>query len=249
MRTPPQQKVSGDFLQGVENGRMDIDDVNSVHFICQLMAYDLCGNTHRKDCEADFERMRATRDQMTRENKDDIRAWMSALMCLPQIDHENQSRGEPKDTPTGSRAATTSSTHRPETRSMTRNKKRTSMNIKIAAINNNWIPGQPYIPKFVLYHSKLVLDKAVSNNIRTIVYEALTPRQRKPGYIYMYWFPGSFGYIKIGKTEKQPAERMAEWRRKCKHEVESTSEEIFPVQHVYLVEKLLHTELKDMRYH
>jgi hypothetical protein len=64
----------------------------------------------------------------------------------------------------------------------------------------------------------------------------------------MYWFPGNFGYLKIGKTEKQPVDRMAQWQRQCKHDVESASEEIIAVEHVFLVEKLLHTELRAERF-
>lgn len=70
-------------------------------------------------------------------------------------------------------------------------------------------------------------------------------------YLYVYWSPGNFGYIKIGATD-DVSKRLQGWEDKCKHDVrehrQQTSGERIVVKHAHRVERLVHTELKEVRY-
>ncbi|KAL1796207.1 hypothetical protein ACET3X_004747 [Alternaria dauci] len=76
----------------------------------------------------------------------------------------------------------------------------------------------------------------------------LTPRARDPGFIYMYWDRAFFGKIKIGYTNNL-AERLKTWKRKCNPEnaYHSGAESQVEMPHVFRVEQLIHTELKEYR--
>ncbi|KEF51991.1 uncharacterized protein A1O9_11981 [Exophiala aquamarina CBS 119918] len=98
---------------------------------------------------------------------------------------------------------------------------------------------RPYCPKA---HMK----KSASQRIREVLEEPLGPK--KEGYIYIYWHPGSFGYVKIGRSNNIKR-RLREWRQRCHVEVEqviNSGEELqFKVLYVGRIEKLIHAELKE----
>ena len=72
------------------------------------------------------------------------------------------------------------------------------------------------------------------------------------GLIYLYWIPGNFGFVKIGKTSGESTERrLKEWRDVCGHPLEEYTRGqtglTLQLPHAYRVERLVHTELKDYR--
>ena len=108
------------------------------------------------------------------------------------------------------------------------------------------------IQLFIPYRTKRT-SKPVSDILRETLVRSLTSREVTDGLIYMYWYPGNFGYIKIGLTEKKTiSERLAEWQRQCKHEAQphwtSEMQSGDRVPHVYRVEALVHAELNDHRF-
>ena len=108
------------------------------------------------------------------------------------------------------------------------------------------------IQQFIPYRTKRT-SKPVSDLLRETLEKSLTSRAKTDGLIYMYWYPGNFGYIKIGYTGRETiSERLAEWKRQCKHEAQphwtSEMQSGGRVPHVYRVEALVHAELNDYRF-
>ena len=98
-----------------------------------------------------------------------------------------------------------------------------------------WVPHRP---NAALSPTKL---------IETLLLRDLKPSEQAPGYIYMYWRPGDFGYLKIGRTKGLPEKRFKRWEKQCKCLVEDANRHSRYVQHVALVEKLIQAELRDRR--
>jgi len=92
------------------------------------------------------------------------------------------------------------------------------------------------------------MSRSISEMLRDVLTRPLTKRELNAGCIYMYWFPGNFGYLKIGKTNGYAGNRLEQWHRQCKHIVESVDTKLGAVAHVFRVEALVHAELKDVRY-
>lgn len=72
------------------------------------------------------------------------------------------------------------------------------------------------------------------------------------GYIYVYWNPGNFGYLKIGRTKHSNTDkRLKAWQSKCKVEVNQIADPHkgvqFSVRHPLRVENLIHAELNRYR--
>lgn len=71
------------------------------------------------------------------------------------------------------------------------------------------------------------------------------------GVVYVYWFPGNFGHLKIGVTTRAVEARLREWERTCGHRPHllypQTPAEREPVPHIYRVEALVHAELHQYR--
>lgn len=72
------------------------------------------------------------------------------------------------------------------------------------------------------------------------------------GYIYAYWHPGNFGYLKIGRTEDSDiSKRLKEWQSQCKLEVKQITDPNEPIQapvrHPVRIEQLIHAELQKYR--
>lgn len=74
------------------------------------------------------------------------------------------------------------------------------------------------------------------------------------GFIYVFWHPGNFGYVKIGRSS-DVERRLADWKKQCGYQVEEhvdgSRPEYTPVKipHTHRVESLIHAELKDKRRH
>ncbi|PGG96192.1 hypothetical protein AJ79_09691 [Helicocarpus griseus UAMH5409] len=72
----------------------------------------------------------------------------------------------------------------------------------------------------------------------------------KKGLIYIYWQPGNFGHLKIGKAVDVEG-RIYQWEMQCKKSVElyfpKDEADLQPVQHIFRVEALVHAELNNRR--
>lgn len=82
----------------------------------------------------------------------------------------------------------------------------------------------------------------------------VTASEKYPGQglIYLYWIPGSFGFVKIGKTSGESTKRrLGQWQRHCGHLIEEYTRGekglAMQLRHACRVEKLVHDELKDFR--
>ncbi|KAH8691550.1 T5orf172 domain-containing protein [Talaromyces proteolyticus] len=111
----------------------------------------------------------------------------------------------------------------------------------------------PLIQKFRPYITKKSAHSSVSEVLEKLLIEPLTTREIKDdGNVYVYWQPGNFGHLKIGLSN-DITKRMKKWNSDCKKPMEVYypklgGDEEFPnVKHVYRVEKLVHTELKNCR--
>jgi T5orf172 domain len=103
----------------------------------------------------------------------------------------------------------------------------------------NFIPYRPR-PQF-----------SVAQLLQQKLWQPLGKEDQKSGYVYIYWNPGNFGYVKIGYTSFTVEKRLNEWNRgRCGHGAEKYSDEKFTcrrVPHVRRVEALMFAELRDYR--
>ncbi|KKZ59984.1 hypothetical protein EMCG_00826 [[Emmonsia] crescens] len=78
------------------------------------------------------------------------------------------------------------------------------------------------------------------------------PEKGAKGLIYIYWQPGNFGHLKIGRTNNINT-RLRAWERKCGKKLEvyfpqdADKEDMLHVEHICLVESLVHLELREQR--
>ncbi|KAH0541395.1 hypothetical protein FGG08_004159 [Glutinoglossum americanum] len=124
------------------------------------------------------------------------------------------------------------------------------------AVNMEFIKtdaDNPEIGNFKGYYPR---EKRNTVSIRDSLVRPLTPRELLDGYVYIYWYPGNFGYLKIGVTgTKGPhltvAKRLAGWKRSCGR----TPLPIYPkpleesryLPHVYRIEALVKAEFRQHR--
>jgi hypothetical protein len=105
-------------------------------------------------------------------------------------------------------------------------------------------------PHFSPYQPKRTKSFPVSKALRELIIKPLTPTDRKPGFIYLFWDKEHFGKLKIGRT-KDLKQRLNDWNRKCKREhayhPAIKRGELPEIPHVSRVEQLIHVELKDSR--
>ena len=86
--------------------------------------------------------------------------------------------------------------------------------------------------------------------IRQTLEKQIGKRSQDAGYVYIYWNPGNFGYVKIGFTAATTVEgRLSQWGSECNHGVEEYIGDIGRqrVPHVYRIECLIFAELRDFR--
>lgn len=103
----------------------------------------------------------------------------------------------------------------------------------------------PFLPKWLK-------DISVETALRNIVVRDLSTTDLKSGYIYIFWFPGQLGHVKIGRA-KNPTERLKQWNEQCKRihnfHISSYKSDLQEVAHVSRVERLIQVELKNKRKH
>src|SRR5262249_14102686 len=108
-----------------------------------------------------------------------------------------------------------------------------------------------YIQEFLPYQPYGFKSLSLQGAIRKVLETPLAYPELDSKYLYIYWSPGNFGYVKIGVTDNVP-DRLRGWENQCKHDIrehfQQASGERIIVKHAYRVEKLVHTELKEVRF-
>jgi hypothetical protein len=109
------------------------------------------------------------------------------------------------------------------------------------------------IQKFVAYTAKRNDGKSTYQVLEKLITRPLNKSEiQHSGFMYMFWQPGNFGYLKIGRT-KDIERRLRQWEKGCQKQIYSyfpTDEQLedkIGVQHIYRVEALVHAELRDKR--
>jgi T5orf172 domain len=116
-------------------------------------------------------------------------------------------------------------------------------------VNINFVLVDTRHPEIGQFEKCYSEKKAQKISVRAALTRSLTSRELKPGYIYIYWYPGNFGYLKIGVTTKTIAERLKTWETRCKRKPlcvypKKEEEKEKWTSHIYRVEALVKAELK-----
>ncbi|KAL8707028.1 MAG: hypothetical protein Q9225_007872 [Loekoesia sp. 1 TL-2023] len=112
--------------------------------------------------------------------------------------------------------------------------------------------SRTYIRNFTPYDARTKSQSNTEGFVEGAITKDLTKQEiEKKGLIYIYWFPGNFGHIKIGLTTRTVEKRLQEWERKCRHKIHldfsSCQTDQEPIPHVYRVEKLVQAQLRSCR--
>ncbi|KAH0548360.1 hypothetical protein GP486_007968, partial [Trichoglossum hirsutum] len=147
----------------------------------------------------------------------------------------------PKSTKTTRRGRPDTAAPQPKQRSSY-----TSSNVDTAFIKMD--SQNPDIGGFTEYCPK---KKDTKVSVRNYLTKSLSQQDLKDGFIYIYWYPGNFGLLKIGVTKRTVQVRLDEWRRKCGREPKliypETPEEAIRTPHIHRVENLVKAELRRLR--
>ncbi|KAI4177585.1 MAG: hypothetical protein LQ346_007641 [Caloplaca aetnensis] len=104
------------------------------------------------------------------------------------------------------------------------------------------------IRTFVPFDARAKSQGDTSDFVRGAIEKDLTPNETKTGYIYIYWFPGNFGHLKLGCTTRTVEVRLREWERQCGHKVfQVVGADQEPMPHVHRVENILKAQLRNCR--
>ncbi|KAI4114771.1 MAG: hypothetical protein LQ338_007955, partial [Usnochroma carphineum] len=96
---------------------------------------------------------------------------------------------------------------------------KSSLPTKLTTKSGEFDTSQVCIRNFVPFDARAKSRVDTRDFVRGAVERTLTPKEiTHEGLIYVYWFPGNFGHIKIGLTTKTVEERLHQWERKCGHE-------------------------------
>lgn len=112
-------------------------------------------------------------------------------------------------------------------------------------MRSEWLQYPKFLPYQPISHCHLPLDAA----IRAVLSTPLSRQELNSKYLYTFWYLGTFGHVKIGVSDNVP-DRLRSWGQQCKHVVQELVEgagERSPVQHAYRIEKLIQTELREVR--
>jgi predicted GIY-YIG superfamily endonuclease len=105
------------------------------------------------------------------------------------------------------------------------------------------------LPGFLPYKPTRMNDLAISKALKDMIAKPLSKVDMKDGFIYIFWDQGSFGMVKIGRTNNLER-RLKEWN-KCKstHSYHKSSRdgELLKVPHVQRIERLMQIELINTR--
>ena len=80
--------------------------------------------------------------------------------------------------------------------------------------------------------------------------QPMTKEDLQAQYLYVYWYPGNFGLVKIGVT-KNVEERLEQWRKQCRHPIQPALDKgvvsRVKIPNGHRAEQLIHAELRDFR--
>ncbi|KAL8782232.1 MAG: hypothetical protein Q9213_005562 [Squamulea squamosa] len=136
----------------------------------------------------------------------------------------------------------------------TRSKTSRKVFVPVAEItkSGSFDTSQVCIRKFVPFDAKAKCRVNTGDLVRGMIERPLgLLESRDAGLIYIYWFPGNFGHIKIGLTTRTIEERMREWQSKCSHDIHleypKDEKDCVPIPHVHRVENLIKQQLRHVR--
>lgn len=117
------------------------------------------------------------------------------------------------------------------------------------------LPGEiqrmQYIQTFSPFHPRGFEYLSVRQAIRKVLEKPLKESELEEKYLYIYWFSGNFGHVKIGVTDNVP-NRLKSWEEKCKHtaqeHLQHPAGQRKVVKYAERVEQLVHMELKEVRF-
>jgi hypothetical protein len=247
-------QVINRVLSSLAGSTLDSLNDDALTLVQNLIASALCGQRHSKNCSSDFDDICRHISDMSDNDHAAFKNWIKALASEPQSTKTSLQKSSIEQVSpvlTLSKAVQVQKstaifpvTSHPVTRSMTHSSPRKSTSLVQPAIDSR----RPYFQNFVLQQPGNTANLSTSAVLRKLLTRPLTVSELDGGYIYMYWFPGNFGYVKIGYTRGDPAERLKKWEKQCKHAVQGFDMPLIPVSHVYRMEKLIHAELKEVRY-
>ncbi|KAL4784375.1 T5orf172 domain-containing protein [Aspergillus varians] len=119
------------------------------------------------------------------------------------------------------------------------------------AVNNLSPSRGPLPPQVFQPHPAARSGKPIHMEIREYLTRPLTSDDStQRGFIYVFWYPGGFGHVKIGFAADLK-KRMNDWSKQCGRKPEkyfpSEQADLEPVPHRRRVEKLVHAELARYR--
>ncbi|KAH5336050.1 hypothetical protein HBI23_047670 [Parastagonospora nodorum] len=143
--------------------------------------------------------------------------------------------------------------HNPQTFTFTTKSKPTARpkslpKLVVIASTAEIISHVPFSSSFIPYQPRKTQKLSVSSALHQKAASPLGSKDYGAGFIYLYWDKEFFGMVKIGYTNNL-ARRLKEWNQKCKRQnaYHSSTESQVKMPHVYRVEELIHTELKEYR--
>jgi T5orf172 domain len=233
-------------------------DKISLARVRRLIESARCGSSHRRPALFDFDKICKGLDEMSEDARSEFNEWIKGLASEPQSTPHDRLISSPEigtvtegvlpAAPRPEAIAEPSTSSRRQTRSMTA-RSRLNHATAVASIPiTTRNPSLPYFQNFEPYQPKSIANHSVREVLRSLLLKPLSDRETSPGSIYMYWYPGNFGYVKIGTTCGDPEKRLGAWERKCKHPIERLNGDLGTVAHVFRVEALIHAELKGLRF-
>lgn len=122
---------------------------------------------------------------------------------------------------------------------------------KVTTRSDEFDTSKTCIRTFVPYDARAKSQINTSDFVRGAIERNLTPQEVSTGYIYIYWFPGNFGHLKLGCTIRTVDIRLREWERQCGHKTHRAfpvaEEDQQPIPHVHRVENILKAQLRNRR--
>ncbi|BCS19429.1 GIY-YIG nuclease family protein [Aspergillus puulaauensis] len=120
-----------------------------------------------------------------------------------------------------------------------------------AQVNKPLPTGRLAPPQAFQPHQAALSNEPIQTELRKYLTRPLAPTDStKTGFIYVFWYPGGFGHVKIGYA-KDIEKRMNEWSKQCGRTPEkyfpSEQTDLEPVPHRFRVEQLVHAELARYR--
>lgn len=123
---------------------------------------------------------------------------------------------------------------------------------KVTTTSGEFDTSEACIRRFIPYGTRTKSHINKGGFVRVAIERNLTLKEiTGTGFIYIYWFPGNFGHIKIGYTTQTVEERLHQWESQCGHkthpEFPISEEDQKPIPHVRRVENILKALLRNSR--